>query len=132
MQVWGCSRARDIFETPGPSSQKTTCPFSYRFRGSSGNSGVVPGNQGRKTIGLEIPERRRFEGNKKKQKLHQMLVHFLGHFCYKVAEDEIFSQNVGSRSVKRRKNINKGQGQFLDGVVTNFHPETNFKKFGPL
>ena len=25
---WGCSRARDIFGTPGPSSEKTTCSFS--------------------------------------------------------------------------------------------------------
>ena len=50
VQVWGCTRARDIFGTPGPSPKKTTCSFSYRFRGSSGNSGVVPGSQGRKVI----------------------------------------------------------------------------------
>ena len=43
MQVWGCSRARDIFETPGPSSKKTTCSFSYRFRGSSGSSTLYQG-----------------------------------------------------------------------------------------
>ena len=43
MQVWGCSRARDIFETLGPSSKKTTCSFSYRFRGRSGNSALYQG-----------------------------------------------------------------------------------------
>ena len=43
VQVWGCSRARDIFETPGPSPQKTTCFFSYRFRGSSGISALYQG-----------------------------------------------------------------------------------------
>ena len=34
MQAWGCSRARDIFGTPGPSPEKTTCSFSYRFKGA--------------------------------------------------------------------------------------------------
>ena len=43
MQAWGCSRARDIFETPRPSPQKTTCSFSYRFRGSSGISALYQG-----------------------------------------------------------------------------------------
>ena len=43
MQVWGCSRARDIFETPGTTSKKTTCSFSYRFRGSSGISALYQG-----------------------------------------------------------------------------------------
>ena len=40
-------RVHLIFGTPGPYPKKTTCSFSYRFRGKSGNSGVVPGNQGR-------------------------------------------------------------------------------------
>ena len=35
VQVWGCTGARDIFETQtqslGPSSEKTTCSLSYRF-----------------------------------------------------------------------------------------------------
>ena len=39
----GCSRARDIFETPGPSPQKTTGSFSYQFRGSSGISALYQG-----------------------------------------------------------------------------------------
>ena len=43
VQVWGCSRARDIFETHGPSPQKTTCSFSYRFRGSSGITALYQG-----------------------------------------------------------------------------------------
>ena len=33
VQPWGCSGARDIFGTPGPSPQKTTCSFSYRLSG---------------------------------------------------------------------------------------------------
>ena len=45
--LFACSRARDIFGTPGPFPKKTTCSFSYRFRGNPGIRGVVPGNQGR-------------------------------------------------------------------------------------
>ena len=41
VQVWGCTaRARDIFGTPGPSPKKTTCSFSYRFRGNLGIRGL--------------------------------------------------------------------------------------------
>ena len=36
----GCSRARDIFGTAGPSSKKTTCSFSYRFGGNPGIRGL--------------------------------------------------------------------------------------------
>ena len=39
MQVWGCTGARDIFET--------TCSFSYRFKGESKNPGIAPGPQDR-------------------------------------------------------------------------------------
>ena len=50
-----CSRARDIFGTPGPSPKKTTCSFSYRFRGSSGISALY---QGLRVL-------KRFDGNKR-------------------------------------------------------------------
>ena len=36
VQVWGCTRARDIFGTRRPSPIKTTCSFSDRFRGNPG------------------------------------------------------------------------------------------------
>ena len=49
MQLWGCSRARDIFMTLGPSSEMATCSFSYRFR-ESRNLVIVPGNQDRNAI----------------------------------------------------------------------------------
>ena len=35
-QPQGCTGARDIFGTPGPSSKNTTCSFSYRFRDDPG------------------------------------------------------------------------------------------------
>ena len=41
VQPLGCSRARDIFGTP---AEKTTCSFSYRFRG---NPGIWALNQAR-------------------------------------------------------------------------------------
>ena len=40
VQPWGCSRARDIFGTPWRSPKKTTCSFSYRFRGNPGIRGL--------------------------------------------------------------------------------------------
>ena len=36
VQVWGCTGARDIFDSPGPSTEKTTCSLCYRFRGNPG------------------------------------------------------------------------------------------------
>ena len=54
VQVWGCSRARDIFGTPGPSSKKTTCSFSYRFRGNPGSRGCTrqSGSQALRKLGV--------------------------------------------------------------------------------
>ena len=45
MQVWGCSRARDILGSLRPRPEKTTCSFPCRFSGKSRNSGLVPGNR---------------------------------------------------------------------------------------
>ena len=51
MDLSNCSEQHLGVETPGPSPQKTTCSFSYRFRGSSGISALYQG--------LRVPTPRR-------------------------------------------------------------------------
>ena len=46
VQVWGCSRARNICGTPGGASEKTSCSFSYRMTGAIRDFGACTRQSG--------------------------------------------------------------------------------------